>query len=279
MIFKNVTPDEVSAIVREVSHQHYGGNLTCEWETYRHAKPTITGNRWRGRIVPLHSDGLGARRSASGRRQRAACWHAFRDVFGAILKAYPQATISTGVLAGLRKADKTFPTAYTASNYHDVFPQTLVNAGSLIHPIRVDQLCDCCDMNPARVLETELPAGLVAAAPEPKPEPEPEDPWRGIRTNDRIEITNPVMPAHKGKLGTVIARRTYGTDNMIAIRFDEGGEGEFFPTSLTKIDKLDPNPDKLRAEYPGAELATCGTCQRSFPDVFPASRCPWEYDH
>ena len=26
-------------------------------------------------------------------------------------------------------------------------------------------------------------------------------------------------------------------------------------------------------------LVTCGTCERTFPDLYPAARCPFEYDH
>ena len=33
----------------------------------------------------------------------------------------------------------------------------------------------------------------------------------------------------------------------------------------------------LIREYPKAELAQCGNCGRTFPDVFPAARCPFEY--
>lgn len=30
---------------------------------------------------------------------------------------------------------------------------------------------------------------------------------------------------------------------------------------------------------PGPDWATCGTCGRTFPDIYPAARCPFEYDH
>lgn len=29
--------------------------------------------------------------------------------------------------------------------------------------------------------------------------------------------------------------------------------------------------------YPTAPLAQCGNCGRTFPDVFPSARCPFEY--
>lgn len=36
---------------------------------------------------------------------------------------------------------------------------------------------------------------------------------------------------------------------------------------------------RLFREYPDAESAECGHCRRTFPDVFPAGRCPFEVRH
>lgn len=33
----------------------------------------------------------------------------------------------------------------------------------------------------------------------------------------------------------------------------------------------------MSGEGPGT--ATCGTCGRTFPDIYPGARCPYEYDH
>jgi hypothetical protein len=41
-----------------------------------------------------------------------------------------------------------------------------------------------------------------------------------------------------------------------------------FPLSSIPLD-AEPQPDWL----------TCGTCGRAFPDIYPAARCPFEYDH
>lgn len=149
MEFKGITPDEVEAIVYAVGQQHYGDNLTVDWE--RRPKVVARGARWRGRIVPRSSYGQGARVSATiGRRQRAACWHAFRDVFGAIFDARPEARISTSLAR------------YTFDNFLDTFPATAYeNVGSQIRPITMPELCYCLDHEPARVLKTALPASIT----------------------------------------------------------------------------------------------------------------------
>lgn len=45
------------------------------------------------------------------------------------------------------------------------------------------------------------------------------------------------------------------------------GAGTFPQSSIP----LDAEPDRT--------WCTCGTCGRTFPDIYPAARCPFEYDH
>lgn len=40
-----------------------------------------------------------------------------------------------------------------------------------------------------------------------------------------------------------------------------------------------PLSDIEIGSLPSNELVTCGTCGRSFPDIYPSARCPFEYEH
>lgn len=106
-------------------------------EIHPDAKPLgDRGYGFRGRIMARDSRGVQARRSASGRYGPYACWHAYRDAMRAVLNAYPQATIKTGmaVYRGLDGFEQTYPT--TAD----------VNVGSMVSPAYMTELCDCFDM-------------------------------------------------------------------------------------------------------------------------------------
>ena len=83
MVISGLTVADFEAIVQQVSEQHYDGNVVPEWRKYRAGAPSLLnakGTRFRGRVVVMDSSGSGARRSWTGRRMPAACWHVFRDV-------------------------------------------------------------------------------------------------------------------------------------------------------------------------------------------------------
>jgi len=91
---KALSYGDISAIVRIVSLQRYDGNLRVHQDAH-----ALYGNGYgmAGRFDVASSRGFGARRSWSGRRTTAACWHAFRDAYRAILTADPTATIVTSM--------------------------------------------------------------------------------------------------------------------------------------------------------------------------------------
>jgi len=136
MEIRNVTPAQFEQVVGEISRRMYSGNVVCEWLRGRYQlTPTLLradGTAFRGRVVVRDSRSPGARRSWSGRRMPAACWHAFRDVVRATLREYPQAIVKTSMAR------------YTYANFEDVYPGTGErNVGSLFQPAYMPDLCDC----------------------------------------------------------------------------------------------------------------------------------------
>jgi len=86
----------------------------------------------RGRIVPLTSRSEGARRSYSGRRLKAACWHAYRDVLAALFEQRPRATVRTALAT--YHGREGFERHYPATAY--------VNVGSAMRLVHMPALCD-----------------------------------------------------------------------------------------------------------------------------------------
>lgn len=152
---KGVTFAQVSAIVRRVSDERYGGNLSVHQEakplretSHAYREETMPwgavinrripdGYGFRGRVIGNVTDGPGTRRTQNGlgnqRRSRAACWHAFRDVIGAIMREYPHATVKTSqaIYRGIDGFAETFPG--TARR----------NIGSVFCPAHMPDLCEC----------------------------------------------------------------------------------------------------------------------------------------
>jgi hypothetical protein len=129
-----VNYDTVVAIVERVSAERYGGNV----RVHQDARPIGSkrdGSRYgfTGRIDVKSSRESGARRSWSGRRMPAACWHAHRDVLSAIFAEYPDATIKTAMA-----------TYRGAEGFEDRYPGTADrNIGSVVEPAYMPDLCDC----------------------------------------------------------------------------------------------------------------------------------------
>lgn len=125
MQLRNVTIADFEASVQRVNAS-YGGNLAVHPDAHPKGKGTV------GRLWVNDSRGEGARTSWSGRRTKAACWHAFRDVIRDILAHHPDAVIITALAR------------YTADNFEDTYPATgEVNIGSMYRPAYMPELCDC----------------------------------------------------------------------------------------------------------------------------------------
>jgi len=125
MEMRKVTPAEFAASVERVNAK-FDGNLAVHPDTHAKGKGTV------GRLWVNDSHGEGARTSWSGRRTKAACWHAFRDVIRDILAHNPDAVIITSMAR------------YTAANFEDTYPATgRQNIGSMFAPAYMPDLCDC----------------------------------------------------------------------------------------------------------------------------------------
>ena len=114
----------------EIVTATYGAPFTTDM---RHERTYKDGTlALRGRLLPKSSRQNGARRSWSGRRLKAACWHAHRDYLRALFAECPDAVVVTALAR------------YTADTFEDVYPGTATrNVGSMVQPAYMDELCDC----------------------------------------------------------------------------------------------------------------------------------------
>jgi hypothetical protein len=138
---------EVCAIIRRVSADSYGGNV----KPHNDSRALYSGGRgYAGRIDTVSSREAGARRSWSGRRTPAACWHAFRDIFRAILAEDTSAVIVTSMARYYGKDHKRIVTYVKggglSGEFEETYPHTAnVNVGSMMSPAYMTELCDCED--------------------------------------------------------------------------------------------------------------------------------------
>jgi len=108
------------------------------------------------------SSGRGARRSATGRKMVAACWHVHRDVMERIFSDYPQCRLQS-MLADYRGAADFFETFHaTGAN----------NIGSMASPRRIDEACNCEAFELSRV-QNSIVAKLNDKYADTKPKPHP----------------------------------------------------------------------------------------------------------
>lgn len=76
------------------------------------------------------------RRSHSGRKVAAVCWHGHRDFFRELFRVNPLAEIRSHWAAG--------SIHYTAGNFERVYPDTgYTNIGSMMQPCSYQDACDC----------------------------------------------------------------------------------------------------------------------------------------
>lgn len=135
MQITGITPDQFVLATMQTALK-YGDNLRAEIGSRQ--SPT----RFRARVVTVQSGAAtlpagisapGARKSWSGRRLNAACWHAYRDVMIAIFEANPDARIYTA-MAKYKGID----------GFNANYPQTAdQNIGSMASPAYMPELCEC----------------------------------------------------------------------------------------------------------------------------------------
>lgn len=123
--------EQVRAIVKRVSEEKYGHNLVVDAGDLGTVRRPGTNFVLRVRL----SKGPGARRSGSGRRTVAACWHAHRDVMMDIFAAAPDARL-TSALADYRGAAD-FAASFPATGHH--------NVGSMMEPAAIANCCECAE--------------------------------------------------------------------------------------------------------------------------------------
>ena len=130
---KGVDYTRVVEIINSVSNSMWDGDLILDNSRALGGKNPNYG--FTGRIRAKTSGDRCARRSWTGRRGNAACWHAWRDVIRAILTEYPNAVVTTAQARyeGLTGFEETYPG--TANN----------NVGSMMHPAFMTELCECGD--------------------------------------------------------------------------------------------------------------------------------------
>lgn len=127
MKIKGITETELRSIVAYVSRTLYGDNLVFKRE------PENSGNFLLFTLTVLKSKNPGGRRSNTGRRIAAACWHAHRDVMLAIFEQSPGALLVSALARYDGQAD-----------FLATFPSTgRINLGSIVKPLRADCACNC----------------------------------------------------------------------------------------------------------------------------------------
>ena len=123
-----LTPSQIATVVRHVSGNCYGNNVTFE-----RSPEQITKNCVRFTLRTHDSKKAGSRRSQSGRHMAKACWHVHRDVLGALFDLEPDARIVTA------RADYRGKTSF-AANFAATGDQ---NIGSMMDPLTYCDACDC----------------------------------------------------------------------------------------------------------------------------------------
>jgi hypothetical protein len=120
---------------REISDAINRAGETYGVHVHNDAKPLYygSGKGYRGRVIAESSRVRGARRSWSGRRTNAACWHAYRDCMYAVFAIDPNAVIVTAMARydGLAGFEKNYPE--TANH----------NIGSMVQHAYMPDLCEC----------------------------------------------------------------------------------------------------------------------------------------
>ena len=123
----NVPAGELIRIVTEVSTNRFDGNIVFK------RVPEKAGQAVSFTLTVANSREKGGRRSHSGRRVCACCWHGHRDIMSAIFAAYPMCRLQTA------QADY-----HGRTDFEESFEATGdTNIGSQVAPMCYADACDC----------------------------------------------------------------------------------------------------------------------------------------
>jgi hypothetical protein len=123
----NVSADCIGHVVQAVSAEKYGGNLIFK------RLPETDGRAVRFTLTVRKAADPGGRRSNTGRKVCAACWHCHRDVMEAILTIVPNARIKTAQADYRGRED-----------FDEKFEDTGdTNCGSMMDPLAYADSCEC----------------------------------------------------------------------------------------------------------------------------------------
>ena len=113
----------------ELTNYDYNDNIKFKRE------PIHDGRRRRFTLTVIDSKLPGARRSANGRRIRAACWHVHKDFMIHLFQIAPEGRLDTAVIKYFGQKD-----------FRHSYPQTGdQNIGSEAHPLLAKDACACSE--------------------------------------------------------------------------------------------------------------------------------------
>ncbi len=125
----NVSAECVEHVVRAVSVELYDGNLCFK------RPPEQYGKAVRFTLTVRKASLPGGRRSNTGRKIWAACWHCHRDVMKALFAIRPDMRLKTAQ-ADYRGLDD-FEDSFESTSY--------INIGSVAAPLYYEHACECND--------------------------------------------------------------------------------------------------------------------------------------
>ena len=129
MKIKGIRIEQLINTVLDIGYEHYANNILFKrW-------PDRTGNFLNFTLTVRKSANAGGRRSATGRKVAAACWHAHRDIMAELFRINPQALLVTAL------------TRYDgAADFYETFESTGDgNIGSIAQPLAMRDACECDD--------------------------------------------------------------------------------------------------------------------------------------
>lgn len=125
MLITGLTDSQLTT-AKNIADSKYGGNIMMELTR-------LSNTRYRVKLRAVSSKVNGARRSWSGRRSIALCWHAFRDFMVECFNINPNARIQTSM-----------ETYRGVDDFRDKYISTArTNIGSQAQPAFMPYLCEC----------------------------------------------------------------------------------------------------------------------------------------
>lgn len=148
MDIRGMSVTQFALIAHRVGADRYADNVKLDLRD--HSTLKIPGAR--GRILVKSSREAGARRSWSGRRMPAACWHLTRDVLAAAFDVNPDLRVHTMMARYIGR-----------DGFNDLFPDTANhNIGSIVSPAYMPELCECDGEIRDNVYRLDVAAFLAA---------------------------------------------------------------------------------------------------------------------